>query len=550
MKPTATKTFFLKYIILTLAGLLLWPAVPFATQRNQNQAPGRTMAQQATKGQKIWNTTDHTKHKALQNDFKSGMEVTQACLSCHSEAESQFHKSIHWTWLADPSDTDKQFGKAGNSLNNFCISTNKAADKGCLSCHPGWGTSMQSVINCLVCHSQKEMNWDEAVEDIAAFLDAADADSLEIAKEIQAELRAAAQSVARPGRKNCGSCHFFGGGGDGVKHGDLDSSLAKPNKALDVHMGVDSQNFDCVRCHTTNLHNIAGRVYTLPAAAERKSLVEDDLASKINCESCHTHTPHQAGSKANDHTDKVACQSCHIPEFARVNPTKMSWDWAQAGRKKDGKKYKTKDEFGKYDYMTIKGQMKWAKNIEPEYLWYNGIIKSVTAKDRIDPGQPVEVSWPVGSRRDPNARIYPFKVHRGRQPYDKEHNTLLVPLLSGKDGYWTTLDWNRALGKGQESLELPFSGRFDFVDTTYVFPITHMVAPKEKALACTECHSRQDSRLANLSGFYMPGRDQGKWLDTFGWIAVLSALAGVVLHGVGRFFANGKNGKNGKNSAK
>jgi hypothetical protein len=29
-----------------------------------------------------------------------------------------------------------------------------------------------------------------------------------------------------------------------------------------------------------------------------------------------------------------------------------------------------------------------------------------------------------------------------------------------------------------------------------------------------------------------------------GWIAVLGALAGVVLHGAGRFFANGKNGKN------
>jgi hypothetical protein len=108
MKPTAIKTFFLRYIILTSAWLLLWPAVPFATQSDQSQAPGRTMAQQATKGQKTWNTTDHTKHKALQNDFKSGMEVTQACLSCHSEAESQFHKSIHWTWLADPTDTDKQ----------------------------------------------------------------------------------------------------------------------------------------------------------------------------------------------------------------------------------------------------------------------------------------------------------------------------------------------------------------------------------------------------------------------------------------------------------
>jgi hypothetical protein len=69
-----------------------------------------------------------------------------------------------------------------------------------------------------------------------------------------------------------------------------------------------------------------------------------------------------------------------------------------------------------------------------------------------------------------------------------------------------------------------------------------MVAPKDKAVACTECHTRQDSRLANLKGFYMPGRDRVKWLDIMGWMAVLSALAGVVLHGIGRFFSNG-NGK-------
>lgn len=543
MKIKEGKSSFFKYIILMSLCLMLWPLVLFAAQTDENQAPGRAMARQATKGQRTWNTTDHSKHEVLQKDFKSGLEITRACLSCHSEAEAQFHKSIHWTWRADSSDTDKQFGKAGNSINNFCISTNKTADKSCLACHPGWGTSLESGINCLVCHSQKDMNWDEAMDDIQGFLEEGDDESKEIAKEIQAELKEAAQSIGRPGRQNCGSCHFYGGGGDGVKHGDLDTSLAKPNKALDVHMGVDSKNFDCVRCHTTSLHNIAGRVYTLPAAKDRKSLLEDDLASKIACESCHTNTPHRAGSKANDHTDKVACQSCHIPEFARVNPTKLSWDWSQAGKKKNGKKYKTKDEFGKYDYMSIKGQMKWAKNLKPEYFWYNGIIKSVTAKDQIDPGQTVKVSWPVGSTQDASARIYPFKVHRGKQPYDKVHNTLLVPLLSGKDGYWTSLDWNRALGKGQESMGLPFSGEFDFVETTYVFPITHMVAPKENVVACSECHNRQDSRLANLKGFYMPGRDQFEWLDVFGWITVLGALAGVILHGAGRLVSNGKNGR-------
>ncbi len=542
MKRTEGKIPFYNYIILMAVGLLFWSGAAVAAKSGEDEAPGRAMADQATKRSQLWNTTDHTRHEVLQQDFKSGMEVTRACLSCHSEAEAQFHKTVHWTWLANPADKTREYGKAGNSLNNFCISANKKQDKGCLSCHPGWGNSTDSGINCLVCHSQKEMNFDEAITDIKGFLEEGDEESLEIAREIQAELKAAAQSIGRPGRKNCGSCHFYGGGGDGVKHGDLDTSLVKPNKALDVHMGMDGKNFDCVRCHTTTLHNIAGRVYTLPAAQDRKSLVEDDLASKITCESCHTSTPHKAGSKANDHTDKVACQSCHIPEFARVNPTKMSWDWSQAGKTRDGKKYKTKDEFGKFDYLTIKGQMKWAKNIKPEYYWYNGIIHSTTAKDKIDPAQTVRVSWPEGSRDDTNSRIYPFKVHRGKQPYDKVNKTLLAPLLGGKDGYWGTLDWDRALSKGQAAVGISFSGEFDFVDSTYVYPITHMVAPKDNVVACAECHTGKDSRLANLEGFYMPGRDRVKWLDILGWMAVLGAFAGVFLHGFGRLLAK-RNGK-------
>ena len=168
----------------------------------------------------------------------------------------------------------------------------------------------------------------------------------------------------------------------------------------------------------------------------------------------------------------------------------------------------------------------------------------MTAKDQVDPAQTVRVSWPVGSREDTNARIYPFKVHLGKQPYDKVNNTLLVPLLSGKDGYWTTLDWNRALSKGQESVNLPYSGEFDFVDTTYVFPITHMVAPKENVVTCTECHTQENSRLADLKGFYMPGRDKAKWLDFLGWMTVFGSLAVVIIHGIGRFFTNGRKKSN------
>ncbi len=535
-------------LIVSLALIVIigarWAAEAEASSATDT-APGRTLAQQATKTNERWNTTDHSKHEALKGEFRSGTDITKACLSCHSEAADQFHKTIHWTWQASADGSEADFGKAAHSLNNFCISANGMEDKGCMSCHPGWGKSTTDGVNCLNCHSRTKMNFDEADADLRAFVAEGDEGSLEIAAEIRSELQAAAQNIGKPQRQNCGGCHFIGGGGDGVKHGDLDTSLTMPTKSLDVHMGIDGQNFDCVRCHTTTLHNIAGRVYTRPASTHRKSLIEDDLITKITCESCHSSTPHTEGSKANDHTDRVACQSCHIPEMARELPTKMTWDWSQAGKLKDGKPYMTEDEFGRHDYMTIKGQFKWAKNVKPEYFWYNGTIRSLTAKDAIDPGNPVALSHPEGGPDDPDSRIYPFKIHRGKQPYDKVHKTLLVPLLSGPNGYWKTLDWQDAFERGQKAVGLPYSGQFDFVETTYVFPTTHMVAPKDNVLACTECHARSDSRLADIAGVYMPSRDRTGWLDTLGWIAVLGSLLGVCLHGLGRVFTNG-NGTKGE----
>ena len=79
--------------VITGYPLVLWSA-PVA-ELDENQAPGRTMAQQATKGKQIWITADHSQHEALKSDFKSGPEVTAACLTCHELAAGQFHKTIH-----------------------------------------------------------------------------------------------------------------------------------------------------------------------------------------------------------------------------------------------------------------------------------------------------------------------------------------------------------------------------------------------------------------------------------------------------------------------
>ena len=127
---------FLALIAVALGVLGGRPALATATAA-ADDAPGRTMAQQATKALPPWNTTDHSKHAALKQEFKSGQDITNACLSCHSEAATQFHRTIHWTWQASADGEEAKYGKAAQSLNNFCISANRNQDTSCLSCHPG-----------------------------------------------------------------------------------------------------------------------------------------------------------------------------------------------------------------------------------------------------------------------------------------------------------------------------------------------------------------------------------------------------------------------------
>ncbi|MCK5835781.1 MAG: cytochrome C, partial [Desulfobacula sp.] len=192
-------------------------------------------------------------------------------------------------------------------------------------------------------------------------------------------------------------------------------------------------------------------------------------------------------------------------------------------------------------YKSIKGEFRWEKNVKPEYFWYNGSFSNIGIKDEIDPAAIVEVSHPLGDKDDPDSRIAPFKIHRGKQPYDKIYKRMVAPLLSGPNGYWTSFDMNDAIIRGNKTLNVDYSGEFDYVETTYAFPITHMVAPEEKALDCNACHIRENSRLANITGIYLPGRDRSTFIDSIGLMAVLGAFAGVMLHGFGRFFT--RNGK-------
>lgn len=423
--------------------------------------------------------TDHT--SLMEGPFESGSEVTARCLECHEEAGEQMLDSVHFTWTADPvevawSDEELSTGKA-NLLNNFCIGI-QSNWEGCTQCHAGYGWddadfdfTDPTAVDCLVCHDQSggytKSTAGEPTEGV--------------------DLVAAAQSVGSPTRQNCGTCHFYGGGGDMVKHGDLDSSMTNPTPSLDVHMG--EHDFQCIDCHQTTDHQISGRSIS----------VSVDDANQIACTDCHSVTPHD-DDRLNDHTDTVACQTCHIPEFARRLPTKVEWDWSTAGQDLPE---------DPHEYLKIKGSFIYESNVQPEYFWYNGDVSyRYLFGDQIDPDGVTELNPPAGSIDDPNALIMPFKVHEAMQPYDPVYNYLLQPQTVGEGGFWVDFDWNQALELGSEVVGLEYSGEYDFTRTDMWWPTTHMVAPADDALECAECHSANGRMDWTALGY--PG-DPAEW---------------------------------------
>ena len=65
-------------------------------------------------------TADHSSFDVLQQTFKSGRELTKACLSCHNLAAKQVHTSTHWNWEFANGKTGQLLGKR-NVLNSTLI---------------------------------------------------------------------------------------------------------------------------------------------------------------------------------------------------------------------------------------------------------------------------------------------------------------------------------------------------------------------------------------------------------------------------------------------
>jgi len=414
----------------------------------------------------------HATTAALAGPFTTGYQVTARCTSCHPQQAADVMGTLHWTWkgptpqlqgMADflPDGSTQNPGSIGkvNLVNNFCIAV-PSNEKRCDQCHAGYGgdpdptkpqksarayTSaaaggdssipLEHRVDCLVCHADPVSGY---AKDLKTFGNPVPA----------VDLARAARLVRRtPTRQNCGACHFYAGGGDNVKL--MGSALRDPTEALDVHMG---RNMDCAACHAEPGHNFKGAGIHVPANFARSS-----------CEDCHGAAPHAGkfamGATIDRHTDAIACQTCHIPTFSRAQFAKMDWNWSTAGDKSRGTSgvetalvndLGAPDPAGSsvvvFDY--IKGDFLWQRNVKPAYAWYNGGMAHATTVDKgaftIETGlttadaDRITLGMPLGGPADPTAKIFPFKLMRGRQAvYVNGSNSFIItPALFGPTGFW------------------------------------------------------------------------------------------------------------------
>ena len=423
---------------------------------------------------KVMTHVDHS--SLLEVPFETGQEVTNACLACHENSSHEVMHTSHYTWESDSVySPDHQrmvtLGKK-NAINNFCISI-ESNWPACTACHVGYGWedasydfSHEENVDCLVCHDHSG-TYRKSKKGLPAE---------------GVDLLAVAKSVGSPTRENCGSCHFDGGGGNAVKHGDLDESLKNPTERIDVHMG--KHDFQCIACHRTESHQIRGR-------ASSVSIGDLNTENQVKCIDCHSSEPHH-DARLNEHTGSVACQTCHVPAMARKEATKIHWDWSTAGQDIPE---------NTHQYLKIKGSFIYQKNHKPEYTWYNGTTERYLKGDIINPDQVTSFNQPNGSIEDQAAKIWPFKVHYGKQIYDKQYKYFLLPKTVGEGGFWTEFDWDKALRLGAENSGIPYSGSYDFAETSFYWTTSHMVGPASDALQCVDCHSESGRLDWNALGY-------------------------------------------------
>ena len=93
------------------------------------------------------------------------------------------------------------------------------------------------------------------------------------------------------------------------------------------------------------------------------------------------------------------------------------------------------------------------------------------------------IARPLGDRDDPDARIFPFKLHEGRLPVVKDTRWILPIAV---EEFFVDGELEKAIREGAESAYGLHDAEWDWVDTRRWMSINHEVMPVDRALGCLE----------------------------------------------------------------
>lgn len=413
-------------------------------------------------------------------------EGTATCLECHRDEAVSFFHSQHYQWRGDaPGLVNAHGEKLGkiNTINDFCTnpeaswigltrnSRGEVISKGCSACHAGLGElpspaiseTQLANIDCLICHASG-YNRDLYPKEEGGWA------WKPVLWKNQVGLDSVSKRISLPERKMCLRCHAGSGGGPNFKRGDIEYALADPAPELDVHMSAGGADLQCVDCHAGEDHRVRGRGVDLAAT--------DSPGPRLTCDGCHGAEPHGIAA-LDSHTDRVYCTTCHIPTFAKQDPTDMVRDWSTPRYNEEADKYSAT--------ITLE------KDVEPVYAWFDGSTVAQLPRQPAVPGAggSVGMMLPHGSRGDTGARIYAFKLHRGKLPVLRKERWI-VPIVV--EEFFADGDIDRAVREAAEAFYGIENAEYDWVDTERYMGIFHEVPPAGQALGCLDCH-RPDGRM-------------------------------------------------------
>ncbi|MBS1795082.1 MAG: hypothetical protein JSS81_14585 [Acidobacteria bacterium] len=419
--------------------------------------------------------------KNTHSDYYEHYEGTKTCLKCHEKDAENFFHSQHYQWRGETpklvNANGRKLGKI-NTFNDFCTSPTgnwigfvknsrgEVISRGCSTCHAGNGLKPSETmsreqlenIDCLICHAsgyRRDLYQNEKGDLLWK----------PILWKNQEGLDSVSKRISKPTRVMCLRCHSASGGGPNFKRGDIEYKLADPDRSYDVHMASEGKNMQCVACHAGENHRVLGRGADLAGS--------DTIGKDLTCESTACHSAPHKNPVLNRHSASLNCTVCHIPRFARTDATDMVRDWSKPSYNAEADKYSA----------TITLQ----KDVTPVYAWFNGFTKAQLLGEPANflPDGSVGIMIPQGSRDDPKAKIYAFKLHKARLPLLADKNWL-IPITV--EHFFSSGQIDPAVQMAAKEMYDLSTIKYTWVETTRYMGIFHGVQPKEQALKCMDCH--------------------------------------------------------------